>query len=227
MNLDDLKDRLASDARQTWERIQESDAYNKLRDQYENMTPPVQKLTLYGGIAALVALVLSIPYGNISSSQDAVSEFESQRQTIRELLKVSRESSDVPQIPMAPSLDMVRSNIDNSLRAANLLPEQIKGTEADESDSALIPKSLASGGLKVSLAKLNLRQVLDIGHQLQSISPSVKVKDMTVTANMEDARYLDVVFRLVALAVPAAPEPPPEPPPRGSRPRNNNSGDEG
>ncbi|WP_374028228.1 hypothetical protein ACES2J_07270 [Bdellovibrio bacteriovorus] len=227
-SFDDLKEKLVSDARVTWERIQESGAYNQLRDRYENMTPAMQKLTLVGGVALVSLIILSIPYGKYTQSTEYVGEFESKRMTIRELLKVSRESSDVPQIPQAPSMDMIRNNIDNQIKAANLLPEQIKGTEVQENNSNLVPKNLTEGLLQVSLAKLNIRQVLDLGYQFQSINPSVKMKDMVMTANREDNRYFDVVYKLVALAVPAAPAPEaPEPPSRGNRFKRNNNNDSG
>ncbi|AHZ84133.1 hypothetical protein Bb109J_c1436 [Bdellovibrio bacteriovorus] len=227
-SFDDLKEKLVSDARVTWERIQESGAYNQLRDRYENMTPAMQKLTLVGGVALVSLIILSIPYGKYTQSTEYVGEFESKRMTIRELLKVSRESSDVPQIPQAPSMDMIRNNIDNQIKAANLLPEQIKGTEVQENNSNLVPKNLTEGLLQVSLAKLNIRQVLDLGYQFQSINPSVKMKDMVMTANREDNRYFDVVYKLVALAVPAAPAPEaPEPPSRSNRFKRNNNNDSG
>ncbi|MGZ3771235.1 MAG: hypothetical protein ACXVCP_13130 [Bdellovibrio sp.] len=221
MNFDDLKDRLITDAGVTWERIQESGAYNQLRDRYENLTPPMQKMTVVG-VSALVALILlSFPYSHFTTSNEYVGDFENKRMTIRELLKVSRESAEVPQIPQAPSVESIRSSVDNQIKAANLLPEQIKGTEILGSDSKVIPKNLTEGVVQVRLAKLNLRQVLDLGYQFQSISPSVKLKDMSMSANHEDARYFDVTYKLVALAVPAAPEVAPEPPPsRGAGLRN-------
>lgn len=58
-SFDDLKEKLVSDARVTWERIQESGAYNQLRDRYENMTPAMQKLTLVGGVALVSLIILS------------------------------------------------------------------------------------------------------------------------------------------------------------------------
>lgn len=223
-SFDDLKERFIADSRATWERIQESTAYNQMRDRYENMTPAMQKLTVVGGAALLTLIILSIPYGKFTQSNEYVGEFESKRMTIRELLKVSRESSDVPQIPQAPSMDMIRNNVDNQIKAANLLPEQIQGTEIQENTSNLVPKNLTEGLLQVSLVKLNLRQVLDLGYQFQSINSSVKLKDMIMTANREDGRYFDVVYKLVALAVPAPPAPEPMEPPRGRK--NRNSGDE-
>lgn len=227
MNLDDLKDRLAGDARQTWERVQESALYNQLRDRYENMTPTMQKLSVVGGAALISLVILSFPYGNITLSKENVEEFESKRATIRELLKVTREAAEVPQIPQAPAPETIRATIENQLKAANLLPEQIKNTQVVENDSNLIPKNLTAGMVEVSLAKLNLMQILDLGYQMQNINPSVKMRDLVMTANREDSRYFDVVYKLVALAVPAAPEAPvPEPPSRNNRNRNRDSSEE-
>lgn len=226
MNLDDLKDRLKTEGRATWDRIQESTVYNNLRDRYENLSPVMQKLTLYGGVVAASAFVLSIPLGYFSQSQEYVSDFEGKRMTIRELLKVSRESADVPAIPQAPSVDSIRSTIDGQIRNAGLLPEQIKGTEVIDTNSRIIPKNLTEGALQVSLAKLNLRQIIDLGYQFQAINSSVKLKDLVITANREDSRYFDVVYKLISLAVPAAPEVAPEPPTKRGRGKNSESGDE-
>lgn len=229
MNLEDLKDKLASDARLTWERIQESAAYNQLRDRYENMTPVMQKITVVGGVILIAGLILSFPYSYYQQSQEYIGEFEGKRMTIRELLKVSRESSEVPNIPQAPPIDSVRSRIESSISDAHLLPEQVKGTDTGASaDSSVIPKNLTDGSVQVTLAKLNLRQILDLGYQFQSISSSVKLKDLIITANRDDSRYFDAVFKLVALAVPAAPEVSVEPPTRGGGIRKNrdSSGDE-
>jgi len=210
MNLDDLKERFSSESRQLWERIQESAAYNQLRDRYENLTPAKQKLTVAGVVALIVMLILSMPYSSFTQSADSEHDFEEKRNTIRELLKVSRESSEIPDIAQPPSIEALRSNVENLLKSANLLPEQIKGSQVGSSSTLLIPANLSSGQLQVSLAKLNLRQIVDLGYQIQSINPSVKVKDMLMQANREDSRYFDVVFKLVALAVPApqAAEPP-------------------
>jgi hypothetical protein len=224
MNLDDLKDKLSTELRATWDRIQESGTYNQMRDRYENMTPAMQQLTMYGGIAVVALMVLSIPYGYFNGSSEAVGEFEGKRMTIRELLKVSREAAEVPAIPQAPSVDMLRGSIDSTIKAANLLPEQIKGTQSS-TGSNLIPANLSEGGLQIHLAKLNLRQVVDLGYKFSNFSPSVKMADMTMTANREDNRYFDVVYKLVALAVPAPPviAAEPEMPKKGSFNRNKKS----
>ncbi|RYZ63409.1 MAG: hypothetical protein EOP09_17705 [Proteobacteria bacterium] len=202
MNLDDIKDNLKSQLGQTWARIEESSLYNQLRDRFENLTPTRQKLVMVATGILLALFVISIPYSYYATSNDYVLEFEEKRNLIRELLKVTRESSEVPDIPAAPSGDMLRGTVENQLRGANLLPEQMKGIEVITADTGLIPRSLLETGLKINLAKLNLRQIIDIGYNIQNISPSVKMSDVNVFSNSEDPKYFDVEFKLVTLAVP-------------------------
>lgn len=208
--LSDLKDKVTTSAQESWNNFQESDTYNKLRDIYENLTPTQQKLSIVGGVALISAIILSVPVGRLSESGDRVVEFEGKRMTIRELLKVARDSSTVPNIPTAPSISSLESDIRGYIQQANLLPEQVRSVSAAAASSSLIPNQLASGALEVQLAKLNLNQILDLGYKMQSRSQSVKLKDMVMTANNEDARYYDVTFKLIALAVPEAPAAEPE-----------------
>lgn len=204
MNFDDIKDNLKSQLGQTWSRIEDSSFYNQMRDRFENLTPTNQKLTLMGAGALLALVVISIPYSYYTQSSDYVGTFEEKRGLIRELLKVTRESSEVPDLPVAPNADTLRGNVEGLLHMAKLLPEQMKGIEVMAADTSLIPKGLLESGLRVSLAKLNLRQIIDIGYNIQSISPSVKMNAINITANSEDPRYFDVEMKLVTLAVPQA-----------------------
>ncbi len=208
MNLDDLKDNLASEGRALWEKIQDSALFNQLRDRYENLTPPMQKLSLLGVLGLIITFLLSVPYSNFSDSTNSVNDFEGKRSTIRELLKVSRESSDTPNIQPAPNAQVLRSRIDEEIKNARLLPEQIKGANASAAKSQLIPDNLLEGALEIRLAKLNIRQIVDLGYKFQNVSPSVKMKDLVISANLEDNRYFDVIYQLVALAVPAPQEVP-------------------
>lgn len=202
MNLEDLKDRFQSEGRQLLEKIQDSSLYNQMMDRYENLSPVMQKLTLVGLGAALTAGVLSIPYDSYNLSKDYEQEFVGKRDVIRDLLKTVREAQSVPNISPAPTVDLLRSMVQNQLTNAQLIPEQIVSVSTTESNSKLIPAKLASGAIEVKLAKMNLKQVVDIGYQLQSLNSSVKMKDLTIQPNAQDSHYMDVTYRIVALAVP-------------------------
>lgn len=202
MNLDDLKDRFQSEGRQLLEKIQDSSIYNQMMDRYENLSPVMQKITLAGLGVAITAGVLSIPYDSYNLSKDYEQEFVGKRDVIRDLLKTAREAQSVPNITLAPTVDLLRSMVQNQLTNAQLIPEQIVSVSTTQSNSKIIPAKLASGAIEVKLAKMNLKQVVDIGYQLQGLNSSVKMKDLTIQPNAQDSRYMDVTYRMVALAVP-------------------------
>lgn len=215
MNIDDLKDNLKSQLGQAWSRIEDSSFYNQMKDRFENLSPAHQKLTLMGMGALIALVIISIPYSYYSQSTANVSTYEEKRSLIRELLKVTRESSEIPDLPVAPTAEDLKSRVENQLNIAHLLPEQMKGVEVISAETGLIPKSLLEAGLKISMAKLNLRQIVDLGYNIQNISPSVKMNSVNISANPEDPRYFDVEMKLVSLAVPQAHIETPEVPEEG------------
>lgn len=200
--LDDIKERFKTEAQQIWERFQESSLYNQMSDRYENLSPSAQKGVLWGSLIVVVLMLLSIPMGNFSESSVSIEEFENKRRLIRDLFRVNRDAQNIPQIPTPPPLEMLSNQVQEDLRQAQLVPEQIKSVQVTHDSPSTIKGSLIEGFLQVSLAQLNIRQILDIGHRLQNKLVSVKLKDMDMQANAKDARYFDVVYTLMVMKVP-------------------------
>jgi hypothetical protein len=203
MALEDLKERLQSESKLLWEKVQDSALFIKTKDRYENLTPPVQKAVMAGVSLLIVYLFLSIPLGYFSTSSESVTDFESKRDLIRSLVKTSREAQEVPNIAVPPDVNSLKSQIDGQIQAARLLPEQIQATQVVSEKVNLIPGNLIQGVLRVSLLQLNLRQIVDLGYQFQAISPSVKMTDLKMEANAKDSRYYDVTYNLAVLNVPS------------------------
>jgi len=224
MTLDDLKENISSRMKSTLERVKESDYYHRLSDRFENMKASQQRLTLVGLVLALVILLLVTPISSLLSSSSSMGEFETQRELIRDLIKVQREMRELPNLPEAPSSDSLRALAEAKVKESNLLPEQIKGIEVGMPNSRLISPNHLQGSVTVRLSKLNVRQIVDIGAKLQDISPSVKMLDLIIDANTSDARYSDVTYRLVALNIPRPPPPSaPEAPEKRNRKKSKSS----
>lgn len=218
MNLDDLKEQLSTIGQRIHERLEEQPTYVQLKERFDGLSPQMQKLTLMGVGGLIWLFVLSIPWGWTSNADLSIETFESRRALVRDLLRVSRESADVPAIPPPPPVEALRPDIESRLRSISLLPEQIKAIDVGSSRSQLLPLDKSSGALTVQVTKLNVRQVVDAGTQLARLNPSIKMTALEIKANAEDKRYFDVTYRLTALLVPDLSAPPSEePPPRGAR----------
>lgn len=210
--LDELKDQLKTSLQTTGERIQESEAYNQLNDKYQSLSPSGQKVAQVVTAVLIAGIVFYSPISQLQVSSELLAQFEEKRTLIRDLFKTYRESSGGLQMAPAPQANELISTVQSSLQGSKLIPEQIISVNTAQAEGRLIPANLQQAVVEVKLAKLNLRQIVDIGAQLANISQAVKVKDMFMQANAELAGYFDVTYKLYALKVPEPlPEPAPEP----------------
>ncbi len=227
MTLDELKENISSSAKQYYERFKETNFYHQLNDRFENMKASQQKVAIAAAAVISLIVLLFYPVTSFFESASLVGDFQSQREIIRSLINIQREIQEAPNLPEPPAADSIRSLAEAKIKEFNLLPEQIKSIESDSANSRLIPEKQLQSGLKITLNKVNIRQIVDIGAALQAINPSVKMLDMIIDPNATDKRYHDVVFRLVSLNIPKPPPPPPmEPEKKPTRKRNNNNSEE-
>ncbi len=210
--LEELGEQLKSQVLQIWDKIKDTESYNQLRDKYESFTPVGQKISQIIFFGLLVGVLIYVPFSQVQVSSVQIEQFETQRSLIRDLFKTFRESSGHLQMATPPTGAQLVLTIQTSLQNARLLPEQIVGVTNTQAEGRLIPQSLLADVVEVKLAKLNLRQIVDIGTQLTNLSPALKIKDLLINANPELAGYFDVNYKIYALKVPEAlPELPPEP----------------
>ncbi|MFZ3229410.1 MAG: hypothetical protein WA160_04335 [Pseudobdellovibrio sp.] len=200
--LDELKDQLKTTGQRIGNSIQETEAYQKLQDRYQSLNPNSQKLVWIGGACAIAFALLFYPVSQISNSQNLMTTFEEQRTLIRDLFKTYRESSGQTSVPVPPSIESLKASLESIIATADLLPEQRIGTIEATVEGRMIPQSLVSHVLEVKLAKLNLKQIVDIGTSITSLSASVKMKDLLISAHTSDTRYYDVTYKLYSLNVP-------------------------
>jgi len=215
--LSSLVENLKTTGLQIFEKIQETSLYQKLKERYESLPSSLQKTVLAAGLIALAALLMMIPLSTYWAGNETISSFEEKRGLIQDLFKVSTEGQVSLPVDPPPPIESLKSQIEMQLNKAQLTPDQQKGVSLDSVPS-VFPKDLATGALSISLAKLNLRQIVDIGYQIQSISSGTKMVDLIIQANAQDSRYFDVIYRLITLNVPQfsvssdselAPPPPP------------------
>jgi hypothetical protein len=209
VNFADLREQLMERLQTLWAQIQESSAYNDLQERYESLSPRGQKMTIVGVVAVVLLLIAALPWSYFDSSSNHIAEFESKRELTRQLLRVTR-SSNEPPLEHITGLDL-RNRVDAELKVFNLQSTQILSIQEMNAESMknlkLAPSPIQEDGVEVRLGKLNLRQMVDIGFRLQSMSEMVKMSGLVIRANKDDNHYFDVTFQLASFSVPTAPAP--------------------
>jgi hypothetical protein len=234
MAFEDIKDQISDRAQALWGRLQENSSFVQAMEQYQALPPNAQKAVV-AGIGALFALVLfMIPWSFYSSSEEKIGEpgitdtFEGNKEIIEDLFSVRRDAGILRSAPQRMDQNQVMSLAQSRVGEAGIPPERVTVSPFDNKNtgksSAVIPKSVDQLGAAVTVAKLNLTQLVDIGYALQTISNGVKMIAVEARAAVDDPRYFDVTYKLASFSIP---EPPAKAEPKkGKRPSRKESDEE-
>lgn len=205
MAFEDLKDKLQDGIAEFRNKIEESPAYHSVRERYENLSPSSQRALLLSLIAGALIFFCYIPYSYFSSSNVSVSEFNEKRGLIRQLLRASRLASQAGSVTNPPEIGTLQSTITTRLAQFSLLPEQTAGiniVSAAALGGSLAPAGIVQEGISVNLKQLNLKQVVDIGYDLQNLAQGVRLVGLSMSPTPTDTRYFDVIFQIARFSMP-------------------------
>ena len=195
--LEQIKERL----QQMWSQFLESSLYNSFREQFDALPARTQKLVVAGVSALVVLILVMIPFSYWSTSSEHMTNFEANRSLIRELLKAVRFKQENPSFPPQVSSQQLQGRVDEALKGLNLNADQIGQIAPMSGRSPLIPAGVRMDGLDIELKKLNILQVLDIGHRLQTLDPSLKMIGLSVQRSPSQSHYYDVNFKIISMGV--------------------------
>lgn len=204
MNLDDIKDQLRDQFNALWSRIQESTTYNSVKEKYDSLPTVAQKGLAFGSGFVAVLIILSIPFSYINSANTSIEEFNEYRTLLRDLLRVGGAAKDAPPLPPGISAAELQGQVQALTTELGLLADQMVGVAPlkDNPSPTLASRVIRQDGVSVTLKKLNLNQILDIGYRLQSLSNGTKLAGVDILANAEDNHYYDVTYKVVNFSLP-------------------------
>jgi hypothetical protein len=207
MIIDDLKEKIIEQSIQAWGQIQETSAFTNAKEKYDALSPTGQKLSLLGASLLSLLLILSIPMTYYSSAATHIEQFETKKNLIRDLFRLTHATSELPPLPAGIATSDLISRVQSKIDMAHLQPEQIKSIQAFDQKLSGVSKSIVQAPVEVSLKSLNLIQIKDIGFDLQSL-PNIKMLGMTIEAiepQKSSLHYFNVIYRLVNFSLPAEP----------------------
>jgi hypothetical protein len=201
--LQNLAENLSNQFKDLATKIQDSPAFQQIKEKYDDLPSTQQKLVLALTLGIVIFFVFSIPYDNWSRSDESLTQFETERNLINQLHLVMKESSEGTVYTPAPPVGQVKTDLEMRLQQFQLVAEQIGNIQVDMSSTAnVIPLGSQEGSIKLPLKKLNLRQLVDIVTELQRMHMGVKLVNFKVDSNLTDPRYLDALLDFIVIKVP-------------------------
>jgi hypothetical protein len=199
MAFEGLRDQLKEQWADLSAKIQESSAYNSLRENFESQTPSVQKAILIGGAVLLAMILLSFPYGYLSDSSDNMTQFEENRELIQGLLGASRTAKEAAPLPPPIDSESLKSLVERTLHQEKLVPEQIGDIQAIPGRPApdLAPAAVVQNGVAAQIKKLNVKQVVDIANAFQNLGNGTKLIGLDIVQTAGQTHYYDMIVRIV------------------------------
>jgi hypothetical protein len=194
-------------------KIQESSAFNNLREKFESQTPTVQRGIMIGAAVLAALFLLSFPYGYYSSSEDYMSQFEENRGLIKGLLKASRSAKTPSPLPQPMDGASLRGRVDAILRTNRLLPEQI-GEMADIPAGVMkdVPAAVVQTGVAVQVKKINVKQMVALSTQFQNMGAGTKLIGLDVVQSAGQTHYYDMIVKVMNFGLPQVADSGPEEP---------------
>ena len=219
MAFEGLRDTLKENWADLSSKIQEHPTYNNLREKFESQTPLAQRAIIAGATFLLLLFLLSFPYGYISTSSEYMTQFEENRELIRDLLKVSRSAKTPSPLPLPMDTGMLGGRVDAILAANGLLPDQI-GPKAPIPQPAvpeMVPTVVVQNGIAFQLKKLNVTQMVRVANAIQNMGSGVKLMGLDVVQSSGQSHYYDILFKVVHFGLPVVADSEPET--GGAKPR--------
>jgi hypothetical protein len=199
MALADVQDQLKEQFAAVWARIRESSAFIDASEKYQGLSPAAQKGVAFGGGALVFLILMAVPYSYFSGSSDLITQYEDKRDLIQNLYHIQREANAVAGRPALPvNASEFQQRAQGIVTEAALQAEQMQYVSPIPTASIPgIAKTIDQQGVEVSLKKLNLTQVIDIGYKLQAMDARSRLTGIDIKANASDRHYYDVIYRVI------------------------------
>ena len=219
MNLDDLKEQFLEQLNAYKERIQDTPVYNQIKERYDDLPPRNQKLVLISGILLVSYIVLSIPFGSLGEASNKIEKYESTKSTLASLRKVSDQLSAIPNPPAAPASSSLSNSIKSMILSEGVSEEQILSAQTFSEENTgqfnSVPKAAEITGVRLSLKKLNIKQITSLLYKAQRQARPAKITHLKMSPEGSEAGFFNLNFEIRGFNLPA--EEAPQEEPRGSR----------
>lgn len=215
MILDDVGDKAIEALQAAKGKLEESDLYVQLKERYDSLAPPVQKLVLVFAGLIVAYLVALFPLSFYDKGSENIALFEENRDLILDLYRVKRKAASTPESAQPMDSSDLQSRARTAVTNARVQADQIKTISAYDNAgphaSGFIPKSVSQQGVDVQLANVTVNQIVEIGHALATLGDSAKMVGLEIKAGNHPGNYFDASFKVVSFGIagpPAAKEAP-------------------
>ncbi len=203
MAIRDIKEQVKDAFIKAYEHLKENPLFIRIKEGFEVLPTKQQKLIVSASGFLFIFLLFLVPYSYIQTSSEYITEFEDNRTLIRRLLKSSTAASSAL-LPKPFPIAFAKSSVTRELESLNLTSEQIKDVQVLDNYKSprYVPKKIITDAVEITLSKLNLEQVMDVGQKMESLHSTARLIDVDIFSDKKDPHYYNAKYVLVIFNAP-------------------------
>ena len=197
MDFNRLKEEFFNLCKNSYNIIINSSFFHFIKDKYDGLSSFHRKIIYSFSILILSCMILYYPCSHLYTSWKNMSDFNTKKKLIREMINLSStkgiQSSKSYSAHQNP-VQFIERRIP-TLGINKTLVKRVKKARFTPSLKNL-PPSAKVETVEVQLENLNLKEVIQYGHQMEQFSNNIKLTNIEITENPEKENYFHVSYFL-------------------------------
>lgn len=192
-------------------RVQESSAFNSLRDRYVALSPLMQKLVITSCACLALFFTLAAPIANYKTSVDNMASFEERKSLTEKIISYEKKSSSKSPKPKEYRVDKLNNSVQGLSRsyAINYLPDQTSVFTARSEKKIIL--GAQQNNFNVKTRNTNISQFTALAYNVQKLNKSLFIDSLELIASRDKPGYFNGSIGVTNLFVKPASEILPKP----------------
>ena len=168
-----------------------------IKEKYEHLNSFYKKIIHIFSLLVLISIVFYYPASRFYSSWKNIRNFDIKTKLIRELISLSSVKKNNISGNYTPDTDPIRF-IERKIPTLSIPKNQIAKIKEAKTNQDLkdIPTSTKVKTVRLEMKELNLKEVIQYGHQLEQLSDNIKLIELSMKESQEKENYFHVSYIL-------------------------------
>ena len=199
MDFNNLKEEIVNIFKNLSNTVIDSSFFNFIKEKYDNLSSFYRKIFYVSGFLILACILLYYPFSHLYSSWKNMWSFNTKKKLTHELIDLSVSTQTSASRAYTPDRDPVQF-INQKIITLQIPKNQIKGVKKSKTTPPQPPTTFSMPTtiqtVEVAMENLNLKEVIEYGHQLEQLSKNIKLTNLHMIENATQDNYFNVSYIL-------------------------------
>ncbi len=200
MDFNNLKDEFANTFKNLSNTVIDSPFFHLIKEKYDNLSSFYRKTIYVSGFLILACILLYYPSAHLYSSWKNMWSFNTKKKLTHDLIDLSISTQTSTSRAYTPDRDPVQF-INQKIITLRIPKNQIKEVKKpkiappqESTTTFSMPTTIQT--VEVAMENLNLKEVIEYGHQLEQLSKNIKLTNLHMIENLKQDNYFNVSYIL-------------------------------